>query len=230
MILDQINLGLNRLKEVKPNILPPNPETALILGEKALVFDAVLKEEITQEINHTAYPSQVGSFSDEFSFRQPLQLTLEVSHSDHDRGGFDYKIKTIANIGLSLGVVTPETIQNGLKYIYASSDLFDNNLIGSQNTRSARMLQNILNISKSYALFDIQTAKATYKNMAISGIRYANTADTESLLNVTIDFIERKQYGDFDGYDESKMLDNSIDKIRMQTAKKIGNYITGLFS
>ena len=228
MAHEQILLGVDQLKNAKNIFFPPNPITSLMLENKALVFDAVVKEDMQQVYNHSIYPSQDGAFSDHFSFRQPLKLTLEVSHSDIiSFKYFDFVVKNIANLGLSLGVVTSETIQDGLKYIYASNDFINNkHLNNSQDTRSSRMLQNILNIAKSYAMFKIQTAKATYKNMSIEEISYINQEETETILNVSISFIERKQHNDIDSlYDPKKMVYESDDYIKMRKYKKIGSFV-----
>ncbi len=201
-----------------------DPKTTLQIGDSALVFDAVLLEKVQQTYQHSTYPSQVGDYSDNTGYRLPLQLQLTVAHGDQISSTNDFILSNLSALAATSGLITQETLRQGLVFFNASKDIGKlDNL--SQSTRSSRAVVNLLNMAKGLVTFKLQTAKATYKNMAISYVSYENAAENNGAINIDIGFVELQQYSEPNGYDPSQMLSNSITQLRMQDIKKAGKYV-----
>lgn len=231
-------MNLSDLKVIANKALPSsNPIAGLKVGDKMLIFDGIIEEQVLQEYQHAVFPTQEEAISSDFSYRQPLQLSLQVMHSDSQPlSAVDFTIKKIVNLGLN-NIFTEESISKANQIVTASFDFLEDKVNNSQNGRSAKMLQNMFNLAKKNSVFTIQTSKATYKNMAIQRISYITNEKNYSLVTPIFSFIERKQYKDQDSlYDPSKMIYESKESLRMSAYENLGSfaenttsYVKGLF-
>ena len=223
---------LNELKALANKAIPKaSPIVGLKIGSKTLVFDGVIEEQVSQEYQHTVFPTQEEAVSSDFSYRLPLQVSLTIVHSDtQPSSAVDFAIKKIVNLGLS-NIFTEESMLKANSVVSASFDFVDDKIGNSQESRSAKMLQNLFNLAKKNSLFEIQTTKATYKNMAIQQITYRTNESNFGLALPVISFVERKQHGDEDSlYDPDKMIYEDTSALRMSSFKNLGNFANNVSS
>ena len=107
--------------------------------------------------------TQEEAISSDFSYRQPLQLSLQVMHSDSQPlSAVDFTIKKIVNLGLN-NIFTEESISKANQIVTASFDFLEDKVNNSQNGRSAKMLQNMFNLAKKTVYLQYKPQKPHIK-------------------------------------------------------------------
>jgi len=216
---------INSIKmQVRELLGTQNPVTGFGVGENILLFDAVLSEEINQTYKHSSYPSQAGSEISYNLHRDPIKLTIVVAHGDFaPKDLYATGVASIANLALNK-TIGSKIARRGIRYISSSLDLLET----TQEKRSAKALNNILNQANQLTKFDIQTSKKTYSNMVIVGINSLVNPENENGVLIKIELEERKEHVSSNNAVDVSKMDITAATSRLHKIKKIGNAVRSL--